>query len=622
MARQRQKQAKPEPVIEAPSGSERSRTWLICAVVLLVLVATIPFVFAFRGAEFVLDDRPLILRDPLVHNIENIPKAFTIGFLKDFDEKPYYYRPLVTILYAVNYAMFGANPAGFKATNLLLHVIVVLLVFALARRLLKNDVAALFTGLLFAVLPSHTECVSWISGRTDLMAAAFGFASFILYLKYVDCRKWPQFALSVVLFVLAVLSKEIAMVLPAMMVLHALILRRPKPTARTVTAEVAPFVAITLLYFVVRHVVLGYSLSQHGVSFVLQHRLTLAGWAMLGYFRILLIPTQAEPVHDIFNLPLRVPALAVAAWGITVAMFAGAIAIYRKYPIISFCCLWMLLGILPVTNIVPIPNPIPSERFLYVPSFGLCVLFGLAVNWLFALKPKPVQDIWPVVTGLVAAGVLGYCALLSSAAAPLWSNNILMVQRLTQRLPRFADFHMLAAGAYRESNRYMEAIEECKIAAEITPKNPLIHRTLVDLYRRVGDPKSAAAAARVLVELQPAEPSVHNLLGSTLAESGEMAEAVKEFKRAVELSPEDPAARFNLARAYTKTNQLNSAVTEFLEGLRFRPDDTKARYQLGAVLKDLGRSAEAREQWSLAAKGTDEYASLAAEALADLSEPE
>jgi len=560
------------------------RDWLAACLVLLVLAAALPYLFSLR-AEFVLDDRMMILRDDSVHSLRGIPAAFTKGFLSGIDEKPYYYRPLVTASYALNYAMFGQNPLGYKLTNLLLHVLVTVLVFALARRVLATDSAALASGLIFAVHPAHTEAVAWISARTELLAALFGLASVLAFLRYVGEGRRGWYAASVAFFLAGILSKENVLVLPLLLAALAW-LRRPRPGWRRVCAELIPFAVVALAYLGVRQVVLGYMLSQTRGPH-LEMRLLLAGVAILEYLRILVFAGRAEPLYDIFGPAIRSPAIAVAAWVGVVGLAAAAIAIRRRWAAAAFAAAWTLVAILPVTNIVPIPNPIPVERFLYLPSVGFSILFGMAAGWLLGLCPQGLRSAWRPVSVGVICGVLAYCGLQTYAAAPLWSNDAALVSRMVQRVPRYGDIHKLAGAVYRSRGDDARAVAEYRAAARILPNDPEPVRALALLYRRVGDAGAGAREARKLVRLVPGDASAYNLLGGALAAAGDLPGAIRAFGQAAKLAPGDPVIRFNLARACVRNRKYTRAVEQYREGLRLRPDDERAKSELAAALAAL-----------------------------------
>ena len=124
------------------------------------------------GNEFVLDDTRLIRDNLRIRSLANIPHLFASSYW-DVAGPQALYRPLVLVSYAVQYAMHGLSPAGYTIVNIALHAAVSVLLFALVRAIGGSLFAAGVAGIAFAVHPVHTEAVSGISGRPELLAAFF-----------------------------------------------------------------------------------------------------------------------------------------------------------------------------------------------------------------------------------------------------------------------------------------------------------------------------------------------------------------------------------------------------------------------------------------------------------------
>ena len=147
---------------------------------LYLVIAIVSFLVYYNALnnDFVFDDESVVQNNQSILTLANIPKFFTAeeGFHKVIGR---YYRPVVSSLYAVDYAIWGMNPFGFHLTNVIIHVIASLLLLMVLMKLFgdyKNGLlAALIGALIFAVHPIHTEAVSWISGRTDSLATLFFF---------------------------------------------------------------------------------------------------------------------------------------------------------------------------------------------------------------------------------------------------------------------------------------------------------------------------------------------------------------------------------------------------------------------------------------------------------------
>lgn len=575
-----QKKMKPEK-LDAVRQDAQSGPGLMIYLVLLVLATVIPYAFSL-GGEFVFDDKLLIIVDKTTHSLSNIPKAFAQPFIDDTTSPVKYYRPVVTVTFILNHAMFGQSPVGYKATNLLLHLIATLLVFVLSRRLLKNSMAALFAGLVFAVHPAHTESVAWISGRTDIVAAIFALASLISFGRYMsaDNKKW--YAASLGFLALGLLSKEIVIVVPV-----ALLAMGWLGGKRLKWAEYVPFFIITALYLALRQYLLGHVITAGSEdSLSLGYRVLVAPVFMLWYLRILFLPKTAEPLYDVFKYAEAYPAIIAAGWILVMALTVYALVVRRRLSVVSFAIIWLMLTIIPVTNIIRLPWPVLCERFLYLPSVGFSLIFGLVFAWLVALRPKAFENIWPIISGTCATGVLIYCTMQTYAGAPLWSNNMALMSRMLSiagdRLPMI---HIYAGETYAARGELKKAVREYRIALADKPDDESTRAKLFAAYFQLGDYISAVKEAKILANQRPNDAMVLNDLGISLVEINDFKGAIDAFRRAAELEPRNARIRFNLARTLARNRDYAGAVKEYMRGLELKPGDGRAKRELESILK-------------------------------------
>src|SRR5688572_931362 len=172
----------------------------------LVVVVFLCFANALRN-EFVFDDIYLVTVNHQIRSL-NLPLLLSS------------YRPTRDISYAIDFALWGENPFGFHLTSILIHAANVLLVFSLVRRLTKDIVSATIAALIFAVHPIQTDSVTYISGRRDVLFTSFYILAFHSYLSYYR-RRWSVkavafFLLFLLLWLLSLLSKEMAVSLPVL----------------------------------------------------------------------------------------------------------------------------------------------------------------------------------------------------------------------------------------------------------------------------------------------------------------------------------------------------------------------------------------------------------------------
>src|SRR5438132_9253553 len=195
---------------------------------ILILLASLPYLNALANS-FVYDDRQQILENPYVHSFRYLGRVFgsNVWSFQGAQGVSNYYRPLMTLAYLLCYKTFGQLAFGFHLMSLVLHVAIVLLVFLVTERLFADRVLVLIAAGLFALHPIHTESVAWVAGITDLELSFFFLLTLLLYLRLTDTNtgsenvpSWLSYVLMVLAYCLALLSKEQALVLPALAVVY------------------------------------------------------------------------------------------------------------------------------------------------------------------------------------------------------------------------------------------------------------------------------------------------------------------------------------------------------------------------------------------------------------------
>lgn len=284
-----------------------------------------------------------------------------------------YFRPLVVVFFAIDRLLYGLHPAGYHLTNLLLHAGTTLLVWGIGRRVLGHGFGAWAAAALFAIHPCHAGAVDWISGRTDVLAGAFYAGALLLYLESRPLRRAtaPLVALSLLLFSLALLSKEMAITLPAVILLHAVLRPEGEPMSRRLVTPVLAGLVATL-YLGLRISALGgfhpppapfaYHLGDAGFL----HHLVTAPLLYLADLVLFVVPEPMVTLPFWTAHPL-VLALFVA---VVVTVFWGTVRRCPDSRTRAWGLGWMGITLLPVLALTV------GEHFLYLPSMGYCILVG------------------------------------------------------------------------------------------------------------------------------------------------------------------------------------------------------------------------------------------------------
>ena len=388
--------------------SSRARQWVLAATLAALVGAA--FSSALPGA-FIWDDRTLIEENSQITSLANIGQVFTRHFLDSdrgtLEVANLYYRPLVTVSFMVDHALFGLKPWGFHLTNVLLHMLATLLVFVLARRVLRGpevddapgwqvEAASWAAAALFAVHPSRVEAVTWVSGRTDVMMTLFVVASLLLFWRALESgqRRRLLAAGAWAAYVCALLCKEtaVAMAVAVPALDWALVSRGDRKrflaNARwchgALVVSTAAFVLFRLWF---QGRVLG--TPSHAALGVGGRALLL--FETLGHYVHLTVAPYAPNMQvGAYWTPQTASWSLVVTGGVALLAYAAALwwALRRGPGVPAFALLLGGAFFLPAANLVPLSvHAMAADRFLYVPLLGGALLAGAGVARIMT-RPK------------------------------------------------------------------------------------------------------------------------------------------------------------------------------------------------------------------------------------------
>ena len=551
------------------------------AFLILILLAALPYLNALANG-FVYDDRQQILENPYVHSFRYLGKIFgtTVWSFEGAQGVSNYYRPLMTFAYLVTYRIFGLLPFGFHLLNLVLHIAVVLLLFALTQRLFGDRLLSLIAAGLFALHPLHTESVSWIAGITDLELSLFFLLTFLLYLHLGDTTSeapppWLRYALMLIAYGLALLSKEQALVLPALALVYEHFYRPGRDAAafHDKWRRYLPLCLTAAAYVAFRRLALGGfapSIWRPALpwSAVVLSAVTLTG----GYLGKLIWPVHLTAFY-VFHESRSVRDPGVLAGLVGLILCAGLFLwLWRHARPVSFALLWMAATLAPVLNARWMPTQVFAERYTYLPSAGFCWLMGWAAAKLWRQSPGESPS----------AGR----ALLRRAVAPV----LAIVACL------------YAVGAVERNRDWRSDEVLYRRTLEAQPDAQAIRTNLGVVYSDRGD--WSAAEREWTLALGPGKPSAATLnnLGLLRKNQKRYREAADLFEQAIRLRPKyvDPYRHF--AEMYAEMGRLADADSYFQQAVSLAPLDTNARNTYGHFLLQQGRVSEAREQFARSAE--------------------
>ena len=323
-----------------------------------------------------------------------------------------FFRPILILSYIIEVRVWGTRPLGFHLANVTLHSLNAFLTYILSFRLVQNLslserrklLISLGAGFLFLLHPSHTETVSWISGRVDLIATFFCLACLISFAIYEKTRRTLHLALSFLAFALALLSKESAICLPFLLLIIGLALgeeRRDKESIKRLLKVLALFMLILLVFVAVRSAFIGALVGGYGAA---EHLNFSPGWLRVRLLQaslrsilpalpsqwslFLFKPLQSRTFGIIALLVSAITAISI----ITRRQMYARVERHEQNGFLLALLLMFLFSLLPVINLRLSLYDTQGERFVYLPTIFTC----LALSYLSAILVRN-RRVWMVI---------------------------------------------------------------------------------------------------------------------------------------------------------------------------------------------------------------------------------
>ena len=466
----------------------RRDAWLVAA--LLVFGGTVVAHWGSLDGGFVYDDHRFIEHNRSVRSIPLVGAFTDPGTASHGDGIQHdIYRPLRTLLFSVEYALFARERDDgavdfhlrwWHFLSVLLHAINAVLVLRLLRPLVRGAAGIAAAGaLLFAVHPLTSESVAWLSSQGDLLAMSFALSALIV----LERRGVARTVIGAVCFALACLSKESALVLPALLPLRDLALPRddvevPSPWARATWIRTGVLAGVAMLYFAVRLSVLpGLAQVEHAGGSVLATARGMAN-GLVWYAQALLWPAGFS-FDTRIDVPLRWtdPEVWVGLGLLGTTIAAGVFGLVRKRYLLAFATLGFLVLLGPVSNVIVPLKTFVADRFLY-PGL-LCVGAGLAAL-LLALHG----------TARIAALTIVFCLLGALAWLTMdrnasWADEASLWTAVREDRPGNANAYQGMAFEYGRAGRVAEAERALASYLEANPDDGKSTRYMGDLFGRI-----------------------------------------------------------------------------------------------------------------------------------------
>jgi tetratricopeptide (TPR) repeat protein len=529
--------------------------WIPAIFAALILISYLPV----WQNTFVWDDKPYIILNDYVKNFD------LKGLLTEYHVGNYH--PLTMLSLAIEYFLVKEQTWLYHLNNLILHTLNSWLVFKLIQKLNNNFWVALFTGALFAIHPLHVESVAWVAERKDVLYTIFLLLSLWYYIKFDETQDKKWYAVSILLFLASCLSKGMAVVLPALLIITDYCFLK-KPINAKLFINKIPYFILTLFFaYMATHAQKDAGADATSVissAYTLGERILISCYAFCFYWVKTIVPFKLYAFYPYPGKPNgSLPAIYSGAF-LGVILLVGAILWFgRNDKRIWWAGAFFLISVSTVLQFpFPVGSAIVADRYYYLSSIGPLFLLGLAFNR-FYQKSKAALPVFAIVA-------LGLCGL-SFKQTGTWKNGLTLFTPTDKEFPNDAMILSNLGWYYLENQEFPTAKGYLMRADDGGFKNGDVCRTIGSMFLDEGDSKTALKYFEKATQYLPKTNRTNWLLGTAHYRLGDMANAEKYYREAVANEPKNSEYLNVWGLSLTGLNRFEESRKVFDEAIKLNP---------------------------------------------------
>jgi lipoprotein NlpI len=623
---------------------------------LIALITFAVYLHALQNDFVVLDDDAYIFDNLHIRSF-NLP-FLRWAFLGFYASN---WHPLTWMSHAMDYALWGLNPLGHHLTNIILHAVNTFIVVILAMRLREALtwtteqtkpttflheqtvlITGVVTGMLFGLHPLHVESVAWVAERKDLLCALFFLLSILSYANFArgqgsgargqelgagrqktedrkktaeggeNAKSGPKkifinkhYLLSLVLFVLALMSKPMAVTLPVVLLIldwypfnriHSL------KTFRSALVEKLPFMALSLMSSILTLLAQGAGRAIVPITFVpVPVRLLVAARSLIAYLWKMAVPVNLVPFYPYPENASLLSGKYLLAVACVVAITVTCLVLAKKQKLWLSGWGYFVITLVPVIGIVQVGGQAMADRYTYLPSLGPLLIVGCAVAWLFD-RMNTTKKRW-----IHAANIIGVAAIVLTSVLMayltfqqigVWKNSLVVLNYILDKEPHKSPQVYLYRGiALEKSGQPERALEDYNRAIALDPSYSEAYDSRGVLYQKKGLVDKAIDDFNRSIVLDPSSGKAYFNRGFIHAETGMFDQAIKDFNHALAIEPSFADAYANRGIAYALSGRQGLALADFNKAIELNERSADAYFDRGKLYYASGQKERAREDF-------------------------
>lgn len=579
----------PQP---APMKRSVPPVWLGLLLAAITIIAYLP---ALRGG-FIWDDDAYVTKNAMLTAPDGLRQIWFSAHRQS------QYFPLTYTTLRFERGLWGLNPQGYHAVNVLFHALNALVLWLLLRR--WSVPGAWLAAAIFALHPVQVETVAWITELKNVQSTLFYLLAVWAWVKFAGkptAPPWRFYWLALFFHALALLSKTTACTLPAALLL--VLWWRGEAIGWRRIVQVVPFLLLGLAMGLVSvwwegH--LGNYVADAGVRLGSVDKALIATRALWFYAAKVFWPVNLAFSYPRWEIDASAP---LQYLGVAGCVALALLFWWRRHNVgrgVTAGVIFFVAALSPLLGFVPLYTfrfSFVADHYQYLACAGLIIPFAALIS-----SRLIGQRDWRTVGLCLAGGLLVALGLLTWKRAHIYADERKLWQDTLAKNPTSWMAHCNLAYSFLHEGQTSEAIRQFQEAIRLKPDDAEIRNNLGNALFRDGQTEEAIRQFQEALRLKPDYGDAHYNLGNTLMKQGQLSEAIRELEEALRLKPDDAEVRNNLANAFARAGRNEEAIGQYQEALRLNPGHATAHYNLGLTLLSKGQLDEAIRRLQEAAR--------------------
>jgi len=549
-------------------------------ILLLIGVGFVLYVNSFQNQMF-WDDYDGILKNQYIKDWQYFPKYFSENLIAGASLLSDYWRPMLLTVFSLEWHLWHDWAPGYHFVNTSFHIIDAVLLFFILLYVFKNRWLAIFTALVFLVHPLQTEAVTYVSGLGDSLSVFFMFFGVFLYLKFRISKKTPLKSAhclsSFLMYALALMSKETAIVMPAFIfIVDFFFLDKneklsSKKKLEKIGKAIWPFLILAGFYVLLRATVLNFkntfNLYNEENIFVSSFHIRLLTFfrILTVYFGLLFWPFNLHMERSV-EIATSLNSLSVIFGGVIfLCLLILALTQFKRFPILSFGIFWFFIGLAPTSNLLIPISGLLYEHWLYLPLIGIFLIFiwlGMEIG-----KKCSLEKVFLA----IFLTYLVFFSVLTIRQNTIWRDPITFYNYTLKYAPNSYRIINNLGMAYADIDEHKLAKETYKRAIDLEPSSPVAYHNLGNTYLEMGKTDLAIENFKIAIKLDPGFVFSYNALVNFYLKNKRYKEARETLESYLNYADSKIDILFVLAQIAAKEEDFESALDYLEKALEIDP---------------------------------------------------